>query len=95
MSNAYTRVQELGYPEFCAALVRMAEVRFAGATGLEKRVQMLVVSHIVPLLEKRRPTPVQHLLATPEFALYLHTIRPILRLVYSRLASSVQVRAVC
>jgi hypothetical protein len=85
-------LQELGYPEFCAALVRIADARFPSTAGLDKRVQTLVMSHLMPLLDNSRPTAMQHLLASPEFAHYLQTIRPILRILFCMLASNIQVR---
>lgn len=80
----YRHLQELTYPQFCEALVRLAQHSFSAEPGLDKRLQLLVTQHLLPLLEPNAPQPpLATFMALPAFVQYFATIDPVLRLVFT------------
>ena len=83
-NNIVFDVQELLYPEFCEALVRIAQMRFAAMPDLEARLRHLVTHHLLPLLQPTcRPHAIVAFMSGREFAQALATIDPVLRITFS------------
>lgn len=92
--NTCFALQELTYPEFCATLVRLAQLHFFNMEGLHCRLRRLITAHLLPLLESTgNPCAVASFLATPAAVQYLQSIDAVLRLVFCIAAQQVLVRS--
>lgn len=84
-------VQEILYPEFCAALVRIADVRFSSLKGINERLRKLVTQHLLPLPETRSSAPLQSLHSNNAFTQYLQLMDPIMKITFTAAARCVMV----
>ena len=85
-------MQELTYPQFCEALVRLAQLRFHGTPGLNSRLHLLLSQHVLPLVEPSPPlAPICAFTATAAFTQYVVSVDPVLRLVFAAICKEPQV----
>ena len=84
-------LQEILYPEFCAAIVRIASVRFSAIQGLNERLKKLVTQHLLPLQLSYIQLPMYTLHTDTAFVQYLQLMDPVLKILFHAVAHSVQV----
>jgi hypothetical protein len=82
-------MQEILYPEFCAALVRVAEVRFSNIKGVNERLRRLVMQHLLPLQQSHLSRPLQRLQGNTPFSQYLQLMDPIMKITFTAAADCV------
>lgn len=84
-------LQEILYPEFCAAIVRVASVRFSAIQGLNEQLKKLVHQHLLPLQLKYIQLPMYTLHTDAAFVQYLHLMDPVLKIMFHAASRNVKV----
>lgn len=84
-------LQEILYPEFCAAIVRIASVRFSAIQGLNERLKKLVVQNLLPLQLAYIQLPMYMLHADSTFVQYLQLMAPVLKIIFQAISRCVKV----
>jgi hypothetical protein len=85
-------LQEILYPEFCAAIVHIASVRFGAIQGISKQLKTLVGQHLLPLQAKYTELPMHKFHIDSAFVQYLHLMNPVLKIMFHASCRYVMVR---
>jgi hypothetical protein len=85
-------LQEIVYPEFCAAIVRVASLRFSAIQGIKNQLKTLVEQHLLPLQLKCKGLPMHRLHSDSAFVQYLQMMNPLLKIMFHASCRFVKVR---